>query len=110
MTPAQVARVAAEAGITFLFAPRFNPGMRHAIPVRRELAVPTVFNILGPLISPADPHHKVGGGGGADAKMVPVIADVLATRGRSALVVRGQDGLDKLTTVTTSQVWLVHDG
>jgi anthranilate phosphoribosyltransferase len=108
LDPAQVARVAAEAGITFLFAPRFNPGMRHAIPVRRELAVPTVFNILGPLISPADPQHKVVGV--ADAKMVPVIADVLATRGRSALVVRGQDGLDKLTTVSTSQVWLVRDG
>jgi anthranilate phosphoribosyltransferase len=108
LTPAQVARVAAEAGITFLFAPRFNPGMQHAIPVRRELAVPTVFNILGPLISPADPKHKVVGV--ADAKMVPVIADVLAVRGRSALVVRGQDGLDKLTTVTTSQVWLVRDG
>jgi anthranilate phosphoribosyltransferase len=108
LTPAQVARVAAEAGITFLFAPRFNPGMRHAIPVRRELGVPTVFNVLGPLISPADPQYKVVGV--ADAKMAPVIADVLAARGRSALVVRGHDGLDKLTTVTASQVWSVRDG
>jgi anthranilate phosphoribosyltransferase len=108
LTPRQAARVAAEAGITFLFAPRFNSGLRHAAAVRRQLGVPTVFNILGPLINPADPAHQVVGV--ADPRMAPVIADVLAASGRSALVVRGQDGLDKLTTVTTSRVWTVHDG
>jgi anthranilate phosphoribosyltransferase len=107
-TPEQAARTAAEAGITFVFAPRFNPGLHGVAAVRRELAVPTAFNILGPLINPADPRHQVVGV--ADPRMVPVIAEVLAARGGSALVVRGDDGLDKLTTVTTSQVWVVRDG
>ncbi|GLH96578.1 anthranilate phosphoribosyltransferase 1 [Phytohabitans aurantiacus] len=108
LTPAQAARVAAEAGITFLFAPMFNSGLRHAATVRRQLGVPTVFNILGPLINPAAPAHQVIGV--ADARMAPVIAEMVAAGGRSALVVRGDDGLDKLTTVTTSRVWTVHDG
>jgi anthranilate phosphoribosyltransferase len=108
LTPDQAAWVAAEAGITFLFAPSFNPGLRHVAAVRRELAVPTAFNILGPLVNPADPRHQVVGV--ADARMAPLIADVLAARGLPALVVRGQDGLDKLTTVTTSQVWVVREG
>jgi anthranilate phosphoribosyltransferase len=108
LTPDQAARVAVEAGITFLFAPRFNAGLRHVSAVRRELAVPTAFNILGPLVNPADPQHQVVGV--ADVRMLPVIADVLAARGRSALVVRGEDGLDKFTTVTASQVWVVRDG
>jgi anthranilate phosphoribosyltransferase len=108
LTPRQAARVAADAGITFLYAPRFNPGFRHAAAVRRELGVPTVFNILGPLINPAAPRHQVIGV--ADARMAPVVAEVLAAGGRQALVVRGDDGLDKLTTVTTSSVWTVRDG
>ncbi|XVU30114.1 anthranilate phosphoribosyltransferase [Actinoplanes sp. CA-054009] len=108
LTPRQAARTAAEAGITFLFAPRFNTGLRHASSVRRELGVPTVFNLLGPLINPADPPCQVVGV--ADARMAPVVAGVLAAHGRSALVVRGDDGLDKLTTSTTSQVWTVRAG
>ena len=104
----RAARVAIEAGITFLFAPRYNPGLRHVTAVRRELAIPTAFNILGPLVNPALPTHQVIGV--ADARMAPVIADVLALRGASALVVRGDDGLDKLTTVTRSRVWVVRAG
>ncbi len=108
LTPSQAARIAAEAGITFLFAPIYSPALHHVAAVRRELAVPTVFNILGPVINPANPGHQVVGV--ADARMMPVLADVLAARGCSALVVRGQDGLDKLTTAATSQVWIVRDG
>ncbi|GAA2590527.1 anthranilate phosphoribosyltransferase [Winogradskya consettensis] len=108
LTPEDPARVAAEAGITFLFAPRHNPGLRHAAAVRRDLGVPTVFNILGPLINPALPRFQVVGV--ADARMAPVIAGALAAGGRSAFVVRGDDGLDKLTTTTTSKVWTVRDG
>lgn len=108
LTPGQAAAVAAKAGITFLFAPQFNPALRHAAAVRRELGVPTVFNVLAPLINPADPHHTVTGV--ADERMAPIVADVLATRGRRGLVVRGDDGLDKLTTVTTSQIWIVEGG
>ncbi len=108
LTPSEVARIAAEVGLVFLFAPRFNPGLRHAVDARRELGVPTVFNLLAPLINPARPRHQVIGV--ADAGKAPVIADVLAARGRSGLVVRGRDGLDKLTTVTCSDVWVVSGG
>jgi anthranilate phosphoribosyltransferase len=108
LTPHQAARIAAEAGITFLFAPRFNTGLRHASPVRRELGVPTVFNLVGPLINPADPRCQVVGV--ADARMAPVVAGMLAAHGRSALVVRGDDGLDKLTTSATSRIWAVRGG
>lgn len=108
LTPAHAAAVAAQVGIVYLFAPRFHPGLRHAGPVRRELGVPTVFNILGPLINPARPRHQLVGV--ADARNIPVIAEVLARRGCTALVVRGDDGLDKLTTTTTSQVFEVRDG
>ena len=108
LTGDQAARLAAEAGITFLFAPAFSPGLRHATTVRRQLAVPTVFNVLGPLINPARPVHQVVGV--ADATLAPVVAAALAARGRSALIVRGDDGLDNLTTTTTSRVWVPHKG
>ncbi|MFC0628309.1 anthranilate phosphoribosyltransferase [Kribbella deserti] len=104
----QVARTAVELGITYLFAPRFNPGLRHVSAVRRELATPTVFNLLGPLINPAHPAYQVVGV--ADRRMAPLVAEVLALRGRAALVVRGSDGLDKFTTTAASEVWIVHAG
>jgi anthranilate phosphoribosyltransferase len=108
LTPDQAKQAAASAGIVFLFGPRFNPGLRHAIDARRELGILTVFNLLGPLINPADPPYRVVGV--ADARMAPTVAQVVAARGRAGLVVRGRDGLDKLTTVTTSDVWIVRDG
>jgi anthranilate phosphoribosyltransferase len=107
-SPADVLRVVASAGIAFLFAPRFNPGLRQVAAVRRELGVPTAFNVLGPLINPADPRHQLVGV--ADPRIQPVIASVLAARGCSALVVRGEDGLDKLTTTAASRVWVVRGG
>jgi anthranilate phosphoribosyltransferase len=103
-----LACVAVEAGITFLFAPQLHPGMRHAGPVRRELGVPTVFNLLGPLINPADPTHRLVGV--ADARRLPILVEVLRARGASGMVARGDDGLDKISTATTSQVWTMHKG
>ncbi|WP_261555235.1 anthranilate phosphoribosyltransferase [Frankia tisae] len=108
LPPDRLAAIAVQAGITFLWAPRMHPGMRHAGPVRRELGVPTVFNLLGPLINPASPTHRVVGV--ADPRRLPVVVEVLRARGTSALVVRGDDGLDKLSTTTTSQAWIVRDG
>ncbi|BCY10305.1 anthranilate phosphoribosyltransferase [Actinoplanes sp. L3-i22] len=108
LSPAAAARVAARAGITFLHAPRYNPGLRHAAGARRDLGVPTVFNLLGPLINPARPRHQVIGV--ADPRTAPLIADVLAARGTHALVVHGDDGLDKLTTTTTSRIWKIRNG
>jgi len=103
-----VARCVEEAGIGFFFAPVFHPGMRHAAGPRREMGIGTVFNFLGPLTNPARPVAAAIGC--ADARMAPVMADVLAGRGVRALVFRGDDGLDELTTATTSTVYVVRDG
>jgi anthranilate phosphoribosyltransferase len=105
---AAVARCVREAGIGFFFAPVFHPGMRHAGGPRREMGIATVFNFLGPLSNPARPVAAAIGC--ADPRMAPVMADVLAARGMRALVFRGDDGLDELTTATTSSVWVVRDG
>ena len=105
---AAVARCVAEAGIGFFFAPVFHPGMRHAGAPRREMGIATVFNFLGPLTNPARPAAAAIGC--ADPRMAPVLAAVLAGRGSRALVFRGDDGLDELTTATTSTVWSVRDG
>jgi anthranilate phosphoribosyltransferase len=104
----RVAELAAEVGITFCFAGLFHPSMRFAGPVRKELGVPTAFNFLGPLTNPAQPG--VAAIGCADLRMAPIMAGVLAARGDSALVFRGDDGLDELSTTAPSQVWQVQDG
>jgi anthranilate phosphoribosyltransferase len=103
-----VARCVDEAGIGFCFAPVFHPGLRHAAVPRREIGVPTVFNFLGPLANPARPAHLAVGC--SDVRMAPIMAAVLAGRGDTALVFRGEDGLDELTTTTTSRVWVVRGG
>ncbi|MEU6115229.1 anthranilate phosphoribosyltransferase [Streptomyces sp. NPDC047117] len=100
-----VAEVAEETGITFCFAPVFHPAMRHAAAPRRELGVRTVFNALGPLANPASPAALAIGV--ADRRLAPLIAGVLSRRGVSALVFRGDDGMDELTVTTTSTVWSV---
>ncbi|MEU2154721.1 anthranilate phosphoribosyltransferase [Streptomyces sp. NPDC019396] len=103
-----VAEIAEEAGITFCFAPVFHPALRHAAAARRELGVRTVFNLLGPLCNPAAPVAQAVGV--ADEDALPLVAGVLARRGTSALVFRGDDGMDELTVTTTSRVWTVHEG
>jgi anthranilate phosphoribosyltransferase len=108
LPPATVADVGREAGITFCFAPMFHPALRHAAVARRELGVGTTFNFLGPLANPARPSAQAVGC--ADLRMAPIMAGVLARRGVDALVFRGDDGLDELTTATTSTVWVVRDG
>ncbi len=95
-------------GITFCFAPVFHAGMRHTAVPRRDLGVPTVFNILGPLTNPTRPAAQAVGV--SDARLAPVMAGVLAARGADALVFRGDDGLDELTTTGTSTVWTVSTG
>jgi anthranilate phosphoribosyltransferase len=105
---AGVARCVQEAGIGFFFAPVFHPGFRHTAAPRRDMGIGTVFNFLGPLTNPARPAAAAIGC--ADARMAPVLAEVLARRGTRALVFRGDDGLDELTTATTSAVWVVRGG
>lgn len=108
LPPDGVAACVARAGIGFCFAPVFHPALRHAAVARRELGVPTFFNFLGPLTNPAQPGAQAVGV--ADASMAPVIAGVLAERGTAALVFRGDDGLDELTTTATSTVWAIDAG
>src|SRR5262245_61573238 len=103
-----VAKVGEEAGITFCFAAGFHPALRHAAVPRRELGVGTTFNFLGPLAHPAQPEAQAVGC--ADPRMAPLMAGVFARRGVDAWVFRGDDGLDELTTTTTSKVWAVHEG
>ncbi|MEU7295394.1 anthranilate phosphoribosyltransferase [Streptomyces exfoliatus] len=108
LTPRRVAEVAEEAGITFCFAVKFHPALRHVAAARKELGIRTTFNFLGPLTNPA--RVRAQATGVADARMAPIMAGVLAERGSSALVFRGDDGLDELTTTATSRVWVVRDG
>jgi anthranilate phosphoribosyltransferase len=107
--PEGVARCVTEVGMGFCFAPRFHAAMRHAGPVRRELGVPTVFNFLGPLANPAGVRRQVLGV--SDPRMAEAMLGVLAANGAErALVVSGDDGLDELTTTTTSTVHELRDG
>jgi anthranilate phosphoribosyltransferase len=108
LSPADVGRVAARAGITFCFAQAFHPAMRHAAVARSELGVPTAFNFLGPLTNPGRPSASAVGV--ADLRMAPLMAGVLAARGARALVFRGEDGLDELTLSGPSRVWAVGEG
>jgi anthranilate phosphoribosyltransferase len=103
-----VRRCVERVGIGFCFAPVFHAGLRFAGGPRRELGVPTAFNVLGPLTNPARPTAAAIGC--PDVTMAPVMAQVLAERGDTALVFRGDDGLDELTTAAGSHAWIVHDG
>jgi anthranilate phosphoribosyltransferase len=108
LQPDRVAEVLGETGITFAFAALFHPGFRHAAVVRRELGIPTVFNYLGPLCNPA--RCEANAVGVAALDKAPLIAGVFQTRGATALVFRGDDGLDELTTTGHSHIWEVSRG
>ncbi|MBY8868334.1 MULTISPECIES: anthranilate phosphoribosyltransferase [Streptomyces] len=108
LTPRRVVEVAEEAGITFCFAVKFHPALRHVGAARGQLGIRTVFNLLGPLTNPAKVRSQAVGV--AVAHEAPIVAGVFAERGNSSLVFRGDDGLDELTTTATSRVWVVRDG
>jgi anthranilate phosphoribosyltransferase len=102
--PDDITRCLDKAGVAFCFAPRFHPALRHAGPPRRELGVPTAFNILGPMANPARVRRLVVGL--ADPSLAERMLGVLRREGaRRVLIVHGDDGLDELTTTTTSTVW-----
>jgi anthranilate phosphoribosyltransferase len=104
----KVAEVFERTGITFAFASAFHPGFANAGPARAELGIPTVFNFLGPLCNPARPEASAVGVAHLDR--VPLIVGVFQTRGATALVFRGDDGLDELSTTGHSHVWEVSRG
>jgi anthranilate phosphoribosyltransferase len=109
LAPDGVARCVEEAGIGFCLAPRFHPALRHAGPPRRELGVPTAFNVLGPLANPARVPRQVVGV--ADPSLADRMLGVLAGHGASQVwVVHGDDGLDELTTTGPSTVHRLRDG
>ena len=108
LSPQQVTEVFKKVGITFFFAPVFHPAMRHVAPIRKELAIPTTFNFLGPLANPAQPIATALGV--ADQKIAPLMALELAQRGRTALVFRSEDGLDELSTTAEARIWQVSNG
>lgn len=108
LEPEQVAEVHREVNLTYLNAAVFHPGFRHAGPPRRQLGISTVFNILGPLCNPARPEASAVGVANLDR--VPLMVGVFRTRGATALVYRGDDGIDKVTTTGHSHIWEVSRG
>jgi len=109
LPPARIERSIDELGFGFLFAPTHHPAMRHAAPVRRELAARTVFNVLGPLTNPAGARAQVVGV--YAPTLVRTIADVLAQLGaRRAFVVHGAGGIDELSPAGPNLVCEVRDG
>ncbi len=108
LTPDDVQAVMDQVAVTFCFAPVFHSGLRHSAVPRRELGVATTFNFLGPLANPARPAAQAVGV--ADTRLASIIAGVLAKRGVDGFVFRGDDGLDELTTTTTSSVWCIVAG
>ncbi|SLM89385.1 anthranilate phosphoribosyltransferase [Brachybacterium nesterenkovii] len=108
LPPQTVQEMVHRTGITFCFAQVFHPSMRYAVEARKGVGIPTVFNVLGPITNPGRPAASAVGV--ADPTMAPTVAQVFAGRGTSALVFRGQDGLDELTVAAPSDVWEVRDG
>jgi anthranilate phosphoribosyltransferase len=107
LSPQHQQQVVEDVGIGFLFAIHYHPALRHASVTRRELGIPTVFNFLGPLANPAQPIAQAVGV--ADVRMADLMAGVFARRGNQGLVMHGGDGLDELTTTTSSTVWVYAD-
>ncbi|MCP2252278.1 anthranilate phosphoribosyltransferase [Prauserella aidingensis] len=108
MSPEDVLRCVSEVGIGFCFAPAFHPALKYAGATRRELGVPTTFNMLGPLSNPAQPSASLIGCAYRDKTRV--LAEVYADRGHDVLLVRGDDGLDEITTTTTTTAWVITGG
>lgn len=108
MPPVLVSSSVAEAGIGFCMAPAHHPALRHAGNVRKELGVPTIFNVLGPLANPGQPKAALIGV--ADAKLAPTLAQVQLARGLNSIVVRSEDGLDEISTAANTRAWDVTSG
>jgi anthranilate phosphoribosyltransferase len=109
LPPDRIARSIDELGFGFLFAPTHHPAMKHAAPVRKELAARTVFNVLGPLTNPADARAQIVGV--YSPELVRTLAEVLATLGaRRAFVVHGAEGIDELSPAGPNLVCEVVDG
>lgn len=108
-SPEQVARAIEEEGFGFCFAQRFHPAMKAVAPIRKALGIRTIFNLIGPLANPAPLTFQVVGV--ADPRWLRPIAEALRRLGiRRGMVVHGRDGLDEVTTTTTTDVLELRDG
>ncbi len=103
LSPEAAREVFEEIGLTFLYAPAYHPALRFAGPARREIGIPTVFNLLGPLANPARP--KVQLLGVADASRAQILIDALRLRGTTAIAVHGEDGLDEVSVFAPTTMW-----
>jgi anthranilate phosphoribosyltransferase len=109
LTPARASEVLRRTGIAFLFAPTYHPAMRHAGPVRKELAVPTIMNLLGPLANPAGVRRQVVGVSSEDR--APLVAEALARLGAThALVLHAVVGMDEVSPAGSTRIWEVREG
>lgn len=108
LKPEQVKACIEEVGIGFMFAPIFHPAMRHAVPIRKALGVRTIFNMLGPLANPAGVRCQLIGV--FDEGLTDLFGEVLATMGKTAFVVYGEDGSDEVSLTTRSKITEVRDG
>jgi len=109
LTPEAMARVFQETGIVFLFAPLLHPAMRHVAPVRRELGIPTLMNLLGPLTNPAGARRQVVGV--SDPELRPLVAEALQALGHvRALIVHGEPGMDEISPLGPTQITELREG
>jgi anthranilate phosphoribosyltransferase len=109
LDPERAARVLAQAQVVFLYAPSYHPAMRHVAPVRRALAVPTVMNLVGPLVNPANVGRQVVGV--ADPARAPAVAGAMVRLGVvHALVVHADIGMDEISPVGFTSVWEIAAG
>src|SRR5438094_2183789 len=107
--PEQVARCVHEVGFGFMFAPAYHPAMKHVGPTRREIGIPTVFNILGPLTNPAHTHYQVLGV--ADGSLLRTIGEAMLHLGcKRALIIHGEDGIDECSLSAPTRICEVRNG
>ena len=104
LTPKQVTQTIKMTNLGLMFAPLYHPAMGHVVPVRKELGIKTIFNILGPMTNPAGANHQILGI--SDPGLGPMMIEVLRRLGsKHVMVVYGEDGLDEITMTTSTRVW-----
>ncbi|RKY35777.1 MAG: anthranilate phosphoribosyltransferase [Candidatus Omnitrophota bacterium] len=108
LTPQVLERGIEEVGFGFLFAPRFHPAMKYATPVRKEIGIRTIFNILGPLANPAQPGYQILGV--YSESLLGIIVQALKTLGlKSAIVLHSRDGMDEISIFSSTKAYILKD-